>query len=161
MVLKQLAIIPCGAKKAWDTEPALGPLPVKHVYQSTFHQLCRAYAETFADQWAVLSGKHGFMYPQELIDTNYDVTFGKGQQDEVSRSFCTQQWQEKQMSEYDQYVVLLGKKYDTVVTRILPMGRTVFPLREYRGMGYMQQALKQAVASHRPLPLHAREEESW
>ena len=72
-----------------------------------------------------------------------------------------QQWQEKQMSEYDQYVVLLGKKYDTVVTRILPMERTVFPLREYRGMGYMQQALKQAVASHRPLPLHAREEESW
>ncbi|WP_143745427.1 DUF6884 domain-containing protein [Marinococcus halophilus] len=156
--MKQLAIIPCGAKKAWDADPGLGPLPVKHVYQSTFHQLCRAYAEAFTDQWTVLSGKHGFMYPQERIDANYDVTFGKKQREEVSTEFCLQQWQTKQMGEYDQYVVLLGRKFNPLIARILPMERTVFPLRDYRGMGYMQQALKQAVGNNRPLPGHAQEQ---
>lgn len=148
----QLCIIPCGKKKIWDKEPAYGPAKTKHTYIGTFHTLCRNYALKFTDQWVVLSAKHGFLLPDDLVEKNYDVTFNRN--DEIITLEQLQvQVKEKKLDRFDELVILTGKKYKRVIEgsfkKELPM---TYPLANYKGMGFMQQALKQAV--EKGMPLH-------
>ena len=49
--------------------------------------------------------------------------------------------------------VLGGKKFQPLLSQILPSGTTLlFPLDSLGGIGVMQQHLKTAVAKHTPLP---------
>ncbi|WP_017471717.1 DUF6884 domain-containing protein [Amphibacillus jilinensis] len=151
--MRKLAVIPCGKKKIWDVNPSLGPTKVEEAYIGNLHKLTREYAELFCDEWVILSAKHGYCSPFEIIKHNYDITFGmKTIEAQISYEELKQQIKEKQLTDYDQIVVLTGKKHKKVVESTfdgkIPL---VFPLLGTMGIGEMQQRLKKAILAKQPI----------
>lgn len=150
--MTQLSIIPCGKKKIWDKNPEQGATKAKDTYIGTFHTLCRNYATTFTDQWVVLSAKHGFLLPHNIVDQNYDVTFNQKSNEIITFDRLREQVRAKQLDQYDELIILTGKKYNSVINSSFANDfPKKFPLEAYTGMGYMQQALKKAVLDHSPI----------
>jgi hypothetical protein len=53
---------------------AHGPMQVGDYYRSTLYQFARVYASEFFDEWGVLSGINGLMYPNAPIPAHeYDL----------------------------------------------------------------------------------------
>ncbi|WP_163970847.1 DUF6884 domain-containing protein [Oceanobacillus halotolerans] len=154
--MTQLSIIPCGRKKIWDIDETVGNAPVKNVYLSRFHRLCRGYAELFTDDWVVLSAKHGFMFPDDVVDGPYDVTFNQKSNEIISIEALRDQVDRKSLNRYDQLVILTGKKYEPIINTCFENNKMVFPLKGYKGIGYMQQALKGSIETKQPL--HSRKD---
>ncbi|AXF56020.1 DUF6884 domain-containing protein [Salicibibacter kimchii] len=147
-----LAILPCGNKKIWDKEGDIGPVPARDAYIGTFHRLCRAYAEMFYPQWVILSAKHGFLQPEDTVSGPYDLSFSHKSDDIISMQSLAEQVQKKRLSDFQHFVVLTGKKYKPIIEKSLgPHADIEMPLLGSRGIGEMQQKLKQAVKEERPL----------
>lgn len=150
--MKRLCIIPCGAKKIWDEDPKYGSAQAKDVYQSRFHQLCQRYARAFFHDWAILSAKYGFLLPADVVEGNYDVAFGTKNPEIISIDELKKQIQEKKLEDYEQIVVLGGKKYTNIVQAVFgDQAEIIFPLAGCTGIGYMQQKLKQSIDTHQEL----------
>ena len=150
--MKKLAVVPCGKKKIWDIVKDYPPAPAKEVYLSNFHRLCRQYGNEFTDQWVVLSGKHGFLFPNDIVAGQYDVTFGDKSKEVITIEQLKQQVKEKQLDYYDELVILTGKKYKPFIYGAFDETiKKSFPLAGYKGIGYMQQAMKQAIRDGKPL----------
>ncbi|SFB39554.1 hypothetical protein SAMN04488072_1275 [Lentibacillus halodurans] len=150
--MRELSIIPCGRKKIWDKYPELGAVPAKDAYIGTLHQRSRQYAELFTDKWVILSAKHGFLFADDIVDGQYDVTFNQKSDEIITFDTLIRQVKEKQLDQFDNLVVLTGKKYKPIIngTFTSDIDRT-FPLLQYRGIGYILQALKQAVETKTPI----------
>lgn len=150
--MAELSIIPCGRKKIWDKQPELGAVPAKDAYIGTLHQRTRQYAEMFTDQWVILSAKHGFLFADDSVDGQYDVTFGQKSDEIISFDKLIKQAKDKQLDQFDQLVVLAGKKYKPIIDRTFTKDiPRVFPLLQYGGIGYILQALKQSVETNTPI----------
>lgn len=150
--MTQLSIIPCGRKKVWDNYEKYGPAPAKDAYIGTLHKLCRNYAEMFTDKWVVLSAKYGFLYPDDMVSGQYDVTFNQKSDEIITIETLRRQVRDKDLEEFDKLVILTGKKYKPIINGCFTdnMKRT-YPLLGYSGIGYMQRALKQAVQNNTPI----------
>lgn len=144
---KRLCITPCGKKKIWDKHPEAGPSVARDVYCGAFANTCQAYADSFFDAWVVLSAKHGFLWPDDVVGENYDLAFDSKSEQVITPAQLRQQIIEKQLDQYAEIVVLGGKKYERVVRAIFdePANSLQFPLRQFKGIGYMLQALNEAV----------------
>jgi len=79
-----LAIIPCSKEKIWDEAPERGPCEARFAYTSRLHELCRIYAEEYADRWLILSAKYGFLKPDDILPETYDVTFSRSEDPFIS-----------------------------------------------------------------------------
>ncbi|OUZ10470.1 DUF6884 domain-containing protein [Bacillus pumilus] len=153
--MKRVCIIPCGAKKIWDVQPEAGSQPANLVYLSPLHQRTKSYAQTFFSDWLIISAKHGFLKANDIIHENYDVAFGTPHADQMTREALREQFHEKHLTAYDELVILGGKKYRKVIDPLLlPHQTAIYPLAPYMGIGYMLQALKQAVETKVELPPH-------
>lgn len=150
--MNRLCIIPCGAKKIWDTAAApSGPCPAKRAYISPFHRKCQAYADRFFDHWAILSAKHGFLLPDDRLDENYNVAFGSGHPAIISLHELKRQVSEKRLDRFEEVVVLGGKKFTGIVPEVFPgETRIYFPLVGSRGIGDMLQKLNRALERNEP-----------
>lgn len=69
-----LVVIACGKSKIWDDQPDAGPTAARDAYTGGPFLAHRAYAQARGD-WAVLSARHGFLLPGDLVPEAYDVTF--------------------------------------------------------------------------------------
>ncbi|ARU63050.1 hypothetical protein CBW65_20280 [Tumebacillus avium] len=153
--MKRLCIIPCGSRKIWDTQPDFtGPAAARHTYTGTFHRLCQAYArQFFGEDWVILSAKHGFLRPEDIVPENYDVRFTSSNPlRDVSLEAFIEQAKAKGLTGYDDITILGGKKYTVVVPAVFgdaPAYHT--PLKGCTGIGFMQQRLNQALAQGREL----------
>ncbi|WP_117160997.1 DUF6884 domain-containing protein [Paraliobacillus sp. X-1268] len=151
--MKQLAIIPCGKKKIWDSDSSQGPTVVKDAYIGVLHRMCEQYAEMFCNQWVVLSGKHGLMLPYEIILEDYNVTFEKKYSEEViSIKELQAQLIDKKLDTFDQIISLTGKKYQPIIEETFGPDQNIrYPLLGTKGIGEMQQRLKYAVENNKIL----------
>ncbi|GEM03566.1 hypothetical protein HMI01_05540 [Halolactibacillus miurensis] len=150
--MRVLAVLPCGKKKIWDKIPDVGPMKVEDVYIGTLHRLTRHYAEIFADDWVILSGKYGFRSRNEMIKEDYDITFGMKSADVVSSNTLMNQVVEQGLNRYDQALILTGKKHQQVIHAIGGITKDDrYPLLGTKGIGEMQQRLKQAIDKKQPL----------
>ena len=62
--------------KIWDKNPQKRSVKAKDVYIGSFAKKCIEYAENFyPESWIILSAKHGFLEPDEVIQNSYDVCF--------------------------------------------------------------------------------------
>ncbi|MFS0655815.1 DUF6884 domain-containing protein [Bacillus sp. 179-C3.3 HS] len=153
--MKRVCIIPCGAKKIWDVNPEAGSQPADLVYLSPLHQRTKIYAQTFFSDWLILSAKHGFLKADDIIHEHYDVAFGTPHAEQMTQEELRCQFHEKNLSAYDELVILGGKKYRKVIDPLLlPHQRANYPLAPYQGIGYMLQALKTAAEKKIELPPH-------
>jgi hypothetical protein len=148
-VKKRLCITPCGAKKIWDKTPQAGPTIAQDVYIGAFANACQAYAGRYFDHWLILSAKHGFLWPHDVLESNYNVAFDSPSELVISRESLRQQILDKGLNEFEEIVVLGGKKYARVVQAIFDeRSHTLrFPLDGCKGIGYMLQKLNQSVRS--------------
>lgn len=144
--MSRLSIIPCGNRKIWDKQPQLGKVSASEAYIGTFHTLCQRYASAFTDNWVVLSAKHGFLLAEDMVDGPYDLTFNQKSDAIISIIRLQEQVREKQLDQYDELIVLTGKKYKKIIESSFGLDFPAnYPLLTYKGIGYMQQALKNAV----------------
>lgn len=144
--MKRLCIIPCGKKKIWDVQPDAGPVRAEVAYLSPFHQACERYAKSFFDEWVILSAKHGFLRPNDIVSGNYDVTFGTGHPEIMTAEELRHQFCEKGFYDIEELVMLGGKKYRSVLNAVIGEHQYInWPLSSYKGIGYMLQALNRAV----------------
>jgi hypothetical protein len=151
-MMATLCIVPCGKRKIWDRFPDAGPQPARHVYIGSFATKCRMYAERFySDSWTILSAKHGFLFPDDIIPGPYEATFNKSQTFPISPNALERQAIEKGIDDYSLVVVLGGKRYGSLVAQALPNTSISLPLQRCRGIGVMMQVLNSALSSGIPL----------
>ncbi|AHX18858.1 MULTISPECIES: DUF6884 domain-containing protein [Bacillus] len=143
--MKRLCIIPCGKKKIWDKHSDYGPMEAKDVYISPFGKACQAYATMFFENWVILSAKHGFLRPSDIVLENYDLAFDSKSDEVISIEQLQKQMVDKSLLQFDEIVLLAGKKHKKVVTKLYPEEMITYPLEGCKGIGYMLQRLKEAV----------------
>ncbi|MGY4690597.1 DUF6884 domain-containing protein [Salibacterium sp. K-3] len=142
--MKQLCIIPCGKKKIWDTFPGTGPVYAKDAYIGTLHKKCRKYAESDNCAWVILSARHGFLLPYDVVPENYDTGFHFPKEQVIPDETLTRQWQDKNLHLTDSIVLLTGKKHEKVLLNVIPRPERFEwqkPLEGCRGIGEMLQRL--------------------
>ncbi|MDA2382235.1 hypothetical protein PDN41_10595 [Bacillus cereus] len=143
--MNRLCIIPCGKKKIWDKHSNYGPMEAKDVYISPFGKACQAYASMFFENWVILSAKHGFLRPNDIVLENYDLAFDSKSDEVISIEKLQKQMVDKSLLQFDEIVLLAGKKHKKVVTKLYPEEMITYPLEGCKGIGYMLQRLKEAV----------------
>lgn len=145
-IVKKLCIIPCGSAKVWDKNPNAGPQIAKDVYTGVFASTCQRYARVFFDHWVILSAKHGFLLPDDIVPGPYNVSFNKPSLDSIPIQALEQQAVQKGLLEFNEITVLGGKHYVDRVDAIFNKGQLIdLPLRDCKGIGYMLQWLVQAL----------------
>lgn len=150
--MKPLCVIPCGRKKIWDHVPEKGSSFAKDAYIGVFHRLCQSYASRFFHDWVILSAKHGFLLPNDIVPENYDASFSMDKREIISNSLLRQQKSYKELNQFNQIVVLGGKKYQPIINEVFQEHDLIeFPLTGTRGIGEMQHRLKTSLLNNQPI----------
>ncbi len=150
--MKTLCIIPCGRKKIWDKYPDSGPTRAKDVYIGSFAKKCREYAEKFyPGHWCILSAYHGFLFPDDIVPGPYNVTFNDKQTNPITIEKLTSQASRKRIDEFDRIIVIGGKNYAEIACAIFPSISIYLPLKDCKGMGYMNGEMTKAIRTGVPL----------
>ncbi|WP_102026360.1 DUF6884 domain-containing protein [Salirhabdus sp. Marseille-P4669] len=145
--MEQLCIIPSGKPKIWDKSPEIGAVKASEAYTGTFHRLCQQYAKMHYSNWVILSPKYGFLRPDDRIEKTYDLSFSnKNDPNVISITELKEQVQSYRLHDVREVVMLGGKKFKPIVEMLFgdPIKRT-FPLHGLKGIGYMQQRLRDAI----------------
>jgi hypothetical protein len=146
-----LCIVTCGKRKVWDDHPDAGPTAAQCVYTGPFHRACQVYAWRFhTNAWRILSAKHGFLGPRDIVPENYDVSFDRPETEPISVDELKQQAREKRLTTYDRVVVLGGQLYGDIVRQVFGDERVDTPLEGLRGNGFMMHELNGAVERGEP-----------
>ncbi len=150
--MNTLCIVPCGNRKIWSKNPETGPTKARDVYIGPFAKKCREYAETFyPDCWCILSAKYGFIFPEDIIPENYNVTFLKPKTCPITIAELRNQATQKGLLSYPKIVVLGGRNYSQIVEKTFPGVILSVPLTGCKGIGYMMGRLKTAIEKGVPL----------
>lgn len=105
-----MCITPCGSAKIWCKRPDLGAVKAKDVYIGSFAKSCQEYASSFFDEWVILSAKHGFLFPEDFVPRDYNVSFNNSSEEVITIEALKQQISIKSLGEFEEIVVLGGKK---------------------------------------------------
>ncbi|MBA4537158.1 hypothetical protein H1Z61_08375 [Bacillus aquiflavi] len=150
--MKQLCIIPCGKRKIWDKQPDAGEQKAQDSYIGTFHQLCQQYARLFFTDWVIISAKHGFLLPNDIVPENYDLSFSMKKTEVIGIKELQKQIVMKGLSSFEHIVVLGGKKFKPIVESAFGLEhKYTYPLDECGGLGYMQRKLKLAIQTNKAI----------
>ncbi|HEU5317815.1 MAG TPA: hypothetical protein VFX49_17015 [Chloroflexota bacterium] len=106
-----LVVVPCGQRKIWDDHPQHGPAAARDAYTGTLFVLNRTYAERFGDDWLILSAKYGFIAPDFIIPSPYNVTFKHHKTNPISLDELVQQQRQLALGRYTNVVALGGADY--------------------------------------------------
>lgn len=118
--MKTLCIAPCGQRKIWKKFPKLGPQKARDVYTGPYAGKCIEYASKFyPDSWCILSAKYGFLFPDDLVLGDYNVTFKKKQTKPLAINDLAIQVKNKELDKYDKIVVLGGKDYSDMIKEVI------------------------------------------
>jgi len=102
--MADLCIVTCGKKKIWDKNPNTGPTEAKNVYIGPLSKKGIKYAEKFyPDTWMILSAKHGFLDPKDIIPQNYDSSFNIKNSKTISLEELKIQIQNENLDEYEEF----------------------------------------------------------
>nr|WP_223881898.1 DUF6884 domain-containing protein [Niallia endozanthoxylica] len=113
---------------------------------SNYHHYCQKYAAQFFEHWVILSAKYGFLLPNDLVHSNYDVSFNRKSGEVITVDQLKQQIIDKHLDDFEALVVLGGKEYRKVVEQTFGNSYIYqYPLSDCSGIGYMIQKLKNAV----------------
>jgi hypothetical protein len=150
---KTLCIVSCGRKKIWDRDPTARKVRASEAYIGQFSRKCSEYAKKFyPDSWCYLSAKHGFLFPNEKIPGQYNVSFLKNTQCKSLQKKFILQIREKHLDRYDSIVLLGGKRYFAAIEPLFS-SKLTNPLQGLRGIGWMMQAINIAIKNNKPLQL--------
>lgn len=144
--------VSCGQRKIWDKVPNAGPTRAKDAYIGPFARMCIKYAERFyPNSYVILSAKYGFMFPDEVIPGNYNITFRDPSTNPITVEELKMQAKRKGLDRYDEIVVIGGKRYVEIVRECFPGKKIAAPLQGIGRMGRMISAMKRAIRSGKQL----------
>jgi len=148
----RLCIVPCGSLKIWDRNPDAGQVRARDAYIGSFARTSIEYAEKFyPGSYVILSAKYGFLFPDEVIPENYNVTFNDPKTNPISVEELRKQAERKGLMKYDEIVVVAGSEYVKIVKKVFAGKRIITPLKGLGGMGSMISAMKRAIREGREL----------
>jgi len=143
--MKTLCIIPCGKRKIWDKNPEAGPTKANNVYTGPFVASCRRYAERFyPSAWCIISAKHGFLFPEDVVPGPYDATFSKPKTNPITLEQLKAQAAKKGLEKYQKIAVIAGKEYAGRVQTIFHGKEISTPLISCSSQGEMMRKLRKA-----------------
>lgn len=156
----RIALVGCGKSKVELDDGET--IPARDLYDSTYFQLKREYAETCCDKWRILSAKHGLLSPAEEIEP-YDASLNP-RSDSYIGDYEAGKWAvqtSQSLRVFDsfqavhaRYVVLAGEDYITHIEDELTRGhRTVaFPFRsdDLDGNGDQMGWLREQIDTYHP-----------
>jgi hypothetical protein len=150
--MNTLCIIPCGSKKIWDKHPNAGPREAQHVYIGPFAKKCKEYALRFyPSSWCILSAKYGLLLPSDLVPGPYNVSFNKLTTKPITVQELSQQSIKKGLDQYDTIVVLGGRNYTGIASKVFCNKEITAPLTGCKGIGYMMGMLNKAMLDGTPI----------
>ena len=142
----RLCVVPCGSLKIWDRNPNAGPVKARNAYIGNFAKTCIEYAEKFyPESYVILSARYGFLFPDEIVPENYNVTFKDPKTRPISIEELRTQAEEKGLTKYSEIVVVAGKDYVKIVEKVFTGREIITPLKGLGGMGQMISAMKKAI----------------
>lgn len=101
--MRTFTLVSCVGKKFYRAANA------EHLYRSPWFRLASAYARRNSSGWAILSAKHGLVYPWEVIEP-YEMTLNTMSKND-RKTWSNKVIYELAMQEWDCYEILAGKKY--------------------------------------------------
>lgn len=144
--MKTLCIVPCGNKKIWAKSPNIGPMMAQYAYTGSFSRKCQEYAKTFyPGNWCILSAKYGFLFPSDIIEGPYNVSFNNVKTNPISLESLSSQVEGKDLGEYERIIVLGGKSYVEIAKSLFLNKEICVPLSDCKGIGYMMGKLNSAI----------------
>jgi hypothetical protein len=150
--MNTLCIVPCGKQKLWKSNPAAGPTPAREVYTGSYARKCQEYASVFyPSAYVILSAKYGFLWPNDLIPGDSNVTFNDPKTHPITISEMITSAQLKNLYAYDQIVVVAGKNYVDMAKQVFPGKHIHDPLKGCTGNGFMMQRMKEAIRKKLPI----------
>jgi len=150
--MNTLCIIPCGKRKIWDKNPEAGPTEAKNVYIGPFAVSCRRYAERFyPSAWCIISAKHGFLFPDDIVPGPYEVTFSEPKTNPITVEELKVQVTNKGLGKCQNIIVITGKEYISRVQRVFPGKEISTPLVNSSSQGNMMRKLRNARERAEPL----------
>ena len=150
--MKTLCIVTCGKTKIWDQNRNAGPTKARFVYIGPFATKCREYAERFyPSSWCILSAKHGFLFPNDVVPGPYDVSFNQKKTNPITPKKLSSQVIGSKLDTYQPIVVIGGKNYVVIVKEVFSLKEILAPLSDCKGMGHMMRKLSDSI--NRGVPL--------
>ena len=148
----RLCVVPCGSMKIWRKDPDAGPTEAKHAYVGPFAKACIDYAEKFCPgDYVILSAKHGFLFPNEIVPGDYNVSFNDPRTNPISVGELRKQAGSKGLTRYDEIMVIAGRRYVNIVKEVFRGKKIIVPLEGIGGLGKMISLLKKAVKEGREI----------
>jgi hypothetical protein len=127
-------------------------MPAREVYTGLFARKCQEYASVFySGAYIILSAKYGFLWPNDLIPGDYNVTFKDRKTHPIVISEMVRSAQSKGLYAYDQIVVVAGKNYVNMAKQVFPGKHIHDPLKGCTANGFMMQRLGEAIRKKLPL----------
>ena len=137
---KNIALVACVSRKA------ASPMPAQDLYTSAWFDKASAYARQVADEWYILSAKHGLVSPDMAI-APYDQTLN-GMPAAERRAWASRVLDDLSnvLEPGDHVVILAGKAYrSNLVGPIREMGCTVEVPMQGLGIGQQLRWLNQRL----------------
>lgn len=144
--MKTVAIVGCGKAKRDFRSKA------RNLYTSNYATKKRDFAEVVADDWFVLSAKHGLVEPDRRIDP-YDVTADDVDPAEFNQMVSDQAERHADVfADADRVVVLAGSTYiDAVDGFLASLSCPVeYPFDDTAGIGDQMSVLKEMIPHRSP-----------
>lgn len=149
--MKTLCIVPCGQRKIWNKFPNAGPQKAKDVYTGPYASKCIQYAQLFyPESWCILSAKHGFLLPDEIIPGPYEVTFKKKHTNPITKNDLLNQVQDKGLNSFIRIIALGGKVYCDLIDDLF-RGKTIIKPLSGKTIGVSLKILCEAINKRIPL----------
>jgi hypothetical protein len=112
------------------------PLPAKELYDSTYFDALRRYAESTGEPWAIISAKHGLVGPNETLEPYDEFGLSGTQAVEIATELSNQDVERVELIAGEKYTNPLVPALEgvgiAVVERCkgLPIGKRVQKLQE-------------------------------
>lgn len=110
-----LVIVPCGKAKIWTKHPQAGPTAAADAYVGAPFTVNRRYAEQVGDDWVILSAKHGFLRPTDVIPGPYETTFKRRSTNPIGLAALREQVEQMSLGDYNEVIGLGGKEYRAAI----------------------------------------------
>lgn len=105
----------------------------------------------YPGSWCILSAKHGFIFPDELISGPYEATFKNPRTNPITIEELPDQIIEKGLNKYEQIVIIAVKDYADIARTVFLSKKILTPLIDCKGNGYMMNRLDECIKRGVPL----------
>ncbi len=146
--MKTLCIVACGKRKIWDESPEKGPVKAQNLYTGSFTKKCIEYAKkSDFDLWCILSAKYGFLFPDEVVQGQYNECFHNRSSNSVTLKELSSQIRFKKLNKYEKVIILGGNYYTEMIKKLFHEKEIYNPLNGCKGIGHMMKKLNDLVNS--------------